>query len=275
MDPAARRRELAAFLRSRRQRLDPVLEGFTPGTRLTPGLRREEVAALAGVSLSWYTWLEQARPIRPSPEVLQSIARALRLDEAEREYLLRLGGHAPRDGAVDRSDPRSDPQLQALVDAFLPNPASILTPGFDYVAWNRVSERLVPGFLGCGPDIHNLMRFIFYGDAVCNPVEGPPEGPGALVARLRANVARHPEDPTAGALVEELSDVSADFTRLWRLQEVAPLGPPPDVPLVHPDAGRLLFQQLDLRPETHPELTLVVFLPRDAETAAGLTRLAP
>lgn len=273
MDPTTRRRELAAFLLSRRHRLAPDDYGLPAGNRQAPGLRREEVAALAGVSVSWYTWLEQAREIRPSADVLTSIARVLRLDASETDYLLRLGGHAPT-GEPRRDDPRGDPQLQALADAFLPNPASIVTPSFDYVAWNRASERLVPGFLGCGSGTHNLMRFLFCGDAERNPVEGPRYGPGPLVARLRANAARHPHDHAVGALVEELADVSAEFARLWRLQEVAPLGAPPDVPLRHPDAGRLVFQQIDLTPETHPDLTLVVFLPRDADTATALPRLA-
>jgi transcriptional regulator with XRE-family HTH domain len=269
--PRARRQELAAFLRSRRQRIDPNDRGFDRGRRRAPGLRREEVAALAGLSLSWYTWLEQARDVRPSSQVLTSIGRALRLDEAELEYLLRLGGHAPTE--TSRSD-RDDPQLQALTESFLPNPASVITPSCDYVAWNRVSEQIVPGFLGCGDGHYNLMRFIFGGPAERNPVEGPKDGPRWLVARLRTNAARHPDDPGVDAIVEELSDTSAEFARMWRLQEVAPAGPPPDVPLGHPDVGALHFQQIHLRPEQHPELTLVVFLPADEATAAGLGRLA-
>jgi transcriptional regulator with XRE-family HTH domain len=269
--PQARRQELAAFLRSRRQRIDPNERGFDHGRRHTPGLRREEVAALAGLSLSWYTWLEQARDVRPSPQVLTSIGRALRLDEAELEYMLRLGGHVPTE--TSPSD-RDDPQLQALTESFQPNPASVITPSCDYVAWNRASERIVPGFLGCGDGRYNLMRFIFGGAAERNPVQGPKKGPGPLVARLRTNAARHPDDPAIAALVEELSDTSAEFARMWRLHEVAPAGPPPNVPLGHPDVGALCFQQINLQPEHHPDLTLVVFLPADAATAVGLGRLA-
>ena len=271
MTPRTRRQQLAAFLRSRRQRIDPNDRGFDHGRRRAPGLRREEVAALAGVSLSWYTWLEQARDVRPSTQVLTSIGRALRLDEAELEYLLRLGGHAPTE--TSPSD-RDDPRLQALTDGFLPNPASVITPSCDYVAWNRASERIIPGFLGCGDGGYNLMRFVFGGAAERHPVEGPKCGPWPLVARLRTNAARHPDDGSIDALVEELSDASAEFARMWRLQEVAPVGPPPDVPLGHPDVGALHFRQVHLRPEHHPDLTLVVFLPADETTAAGLGRLA-
>jgi transcriptional regulator with XRE-family HTH domain len=272
MSPLARRRELAAFLRSRRQRLDPADRGFDPAGRRAPGLRREEVAALAGVSHSWYTWLEQARDVRPSSDVLSSIGRALLLDAAEQEYLLRLGGHAPATEA--HADARADPQLQALTDGFFPNPASIITPSFDYVAWNRASERIVPGFLGCGDGNHNLLRFLFCGAAACNPVEAPKDGLAKFAARLRANAARHPDDEAIGALADELNDVSPEFARLWRLREVGPPGPPADVPLRHPDVGALVFQEAHLRPDAYPELTLVVFLPRDGSTAAGLARLA-
>ena len=266
MDALARRRELAAFLRSRRQGADPEAFGLDPGRRLSPGLRREEVCALAGVSLSWYTWLEQARDISPSAEVLGSIARALRLDAAEHEYLLRLGGHAPPIAPAD-GDPREDARLQALVDGFLPNPASVITPGFDYVAWNGASERLVPGFLGCPWDgAYNLVRFLFsMDDAVPTKVAGSEPSLRSLVAQLRGNAARHPGDEAIPALAEELSDCSPEFAELWRLHEVATL-PRPRLPLQHPHVGLLVFDELDLTPEDYPDLTLVVLLPADAQT---------
>jgi transcriptional regulator with XRE-family HTH domain len=269
-----RRRELATFLRSRRRRIDPGDHGLDPGRRLAPGLRREEVCALAGVSLSWYTWLEQARDIRPSADVLTSIGRVLRLDPAEQEYILRLAGHIPAANRRER-DPHADPQLQALADGFFPNPASIITPCFDYVAWNRASERIVPGFLGCpAVNAYNLARFVFGGQAMRVAVEGPREGPRNIVARLRANAARHPDDAAIGQLADELSDASPEFAALWRRREVAPSWPLPDVPLKHPDVGRLVFQEIHLTPSSHPELTLVVFLPRDEITADRIDRLA-
>jgi hypothetical protein len=272
MTAFVRRRELAAFLRSRRARLDPAAHGFATERRRTPGLRREEVAALAGVSLTWYTWLEQARDVHASADVLLSLGRALSLTPAEVEYLLRLGGHTP--APPRRADPRADPLLQALTDGFLPNPASIVTASFDYVAWNRASERLVPGFLGCGDaEAHNLVRFIFAGAAARNPVKGPADGPGALVASLRGNAARHPEDSAIAALSAEMRDTSADFARLWAAHEVAPAWPPHDLRLEHPRTGVLRFHALQLQPGDHPDLTLIVFLPRDEPTRAGVERL--
>jgi len=262
-----RRRELAAFLRSRRQLIDPSNRGFDPGSRRAPGLRREEVAALAGVSLSWYIRLEQARDINPSVQVLTSIGRALSLNDAELEYLLRLGGHAPLERPRDRDDPR----LQALTDGFLPNPASVMTPSLGYVAWNHASEWIVPGFLGCGDGGHNVLRFLFSGQALPGLVRDP-SGSASLVAQLRANAARYPNDAEIRGVAAELSDTSAEFARVWRRHEVGPAGPPRDVPFGHPDAGLLVFRPISLRPELQPDLTLLVFLPSDEATAAALAR---
>lgn len=263
----ARRRELAAFLRSRRQRIDPSDRGFDPGNRRVPGLRREEVAALAGVSLSWYVRLEQARDVHPSAQVLTSIGRALSLNDAELEYLLRLGGLAPWESSTDGDDP----QFEALMDAFFPNPASVLTPSFDYVAWNRPSEWIVPGFLGRADGAHNVLRFLF-GAQLDPGLVRDPNGPVSLVGQLRANAARHPNDPAIREVADELSDTSPEFARIWQRHEVGPAGPPPDVPFGHPDAGLLVFRPISLRPELQLDLTLAVFLPADEATAAALAR---
>jgi len=260
-----RRRELAAFLRSRRQRIDPSERGFDPGKRRAPGLRREEVASLAAVSTSWYVRLEQACDVNPSVQVLSSIARALSLDDAELEYLLRLGGHAPTSNPTDRDDP----ELQALIDGFLPNPVSVITPSFDYVAWNRAAAWIVPGFLGCGEGNHNLLRFLFCAQLEPGLVRDL-DGPEALVGQLRANVARHPGNTAIRSVAEELSDTSVEFARIWRRHDIAPTTLPPDVPIGHPDAGVLTFRPTTLRPELQPQLTVVVFLPKDAPTAAAL-----
>jgi hypothetical protein len=199
--------------------------------------------------------------------VLTSIGRALSLNDAEIEYLLRLGGHAPGESSRDRDDP----QLQGLMDAFLPNPASVLTPSFDYVAWNRTSEWIVPGFLGCGDGRYNILRFLF-GAQLAPGLVRDPEGPVSLVGQLRANAARHPNDAAIRGVAEELSDTSPEFARVWRRHEVGPTRPRSEVPFGHPDAGRLVFRPISLRPELQPDLTLVVFLPADEATAAALPR---
>jgi hypothetical protein len=147
----------------------------------------------------------------------------------------------------------------------------VITAGFDYVAWNGASERLVPGFLGCPWDgTYNLVRFLFSADgAVPTKVAGSEPSLRSLVAQLRSNAARHPGDETIPALAEELSDSSAEFAQLWSLHEVAAL-PRPRLPLQHPEVGLLVFDELDLTPDDHPDLTLVVLLPADPRTEAGV-----
>src|SRR4051812_41071540 len=130
-----RRRELAGFLRSRRERITPDQVGLPQaGRRRTPGLRREEVAQLSGVGVTWYTWLEQARNITASAQVVDALARALRLDPDERRHLRRLAGLSTVTDRTQIDDVL--PRLQRLVDAAAPNIASIYDLHLDYVVWN-------------------------------------------------------------------------------------------------------------------------------------------
>src|SRR4051794_41645106 len=132
----ARRAELSDFLRTRRAKVAPQDAGLEAnGRRRTPGLRREEVAQLAGVGLSWYTWLEQGRDIHPSPQVLDALARVLRLDSAERAHLFHLARvELPLPaGDYPRTAP---PELAAIVDGLVPNPAYLLGPRTDVLGWN-------------------------------------------------------------------------------------------------------------------------------------------
>ena len=139
-----RRNELAAFLRSRRERITPEDVGLPGGhRRRTAGLRREEVAQLAGVGVTWYTWLEQGRPIRASVQVLEAVARTLRLDAVERQHLFRLA-EAPDTATAGDGGPRLPPQIQAILDGLNPMPASVVTERFDILAWNAAYAVLIP-----------------------------------------------------------------------------------------------------------------------------------
>ena len=139
-----RRSELAAFLRSRRERITPEDVGLPGGhRRRTAGLRREEVAQLAGVGVTWYTWLEQGRPIRASAQVLEAVARTLRLDAVERQHLFRLA-EAPDMAPPDHSGPPLRPQVQVVLDGLNPMPASVVTERFDILAWNAAYDVLFP-----------------------------------------------------------------------------------------------------------------------------------
>ena len=145
-----RRHELAAFLRSRRERVTPEDVGLPGGSRRrTAGLRREEVAQLAGVGVTWYTWLEQGRPIRASVQVLEAVARTLRLDTTERQHLFRLA-EVPDTAHPDESGPVLRPEIQVVLDGLSPIPASVVTERFDILAWNAAYEVLLPHVVQAG-----------------------------------------------------------------------------------------------------------------------------
>src|SRR3954454_23899323 len=156
-----RRAELSDFLRTRRAKVAPEDVGLEAnGRRRTPGLRREELAQLAGVGLSWYTWLEQGRDIHPSPQVLDAVARVLRLDAAEPAHLFHLArvelplpeGDYPREAS---------PALRAFVEAMDPHPAYAIGPRFDVLAWNAASVQIFHNWGAEPPEHRNLLWWLF------------------------------------------------------------------------------------------------------------------
>jgi transcriptional regulator with XRE-family HTH domain len=264
---AARRTELADFLKHRRAQVTPESAGLEAnGRRRTPGLRREEVAQLAGVGLSWYTWLEQGRDIKPSPQVLDALARALRLDVAERAHVFHLArvelplpaGDYPRE---------APPELRAVVDGLMPNPAYLIGPRADVLAWNRVAARVI-GEPTAAPDGRlNLLWWLFTSDE--------PRGEQrrmtarATLARFRAEHARRIGDPDFAALVEALDEGSPEFRALWPRHEVLTeqLG---TKTMEHPELGTLRLHHLQSVPTSHPDLRLTQFAPADDATRAAL-----
>lgn len=151
---------LGAYLKDRRAKLDPAAYGFSPERRRTPGLRREEVAQRANVSATWYTWLEQGRGGAPSADVLDRIARALRLSDIEREHLFLIGlGRPP--GAHYRPPEGVTPRVQRVLDALEPCPALIRTATWHVVAWNLAASAMLIDYGSLPPEHRNVLRFIF------------------------------------------------------------------------------------------------------------------
>ena len=167
----ARRTELAAFLRTRRERITPEDVGLPAGSRRrTAGLRREELAQLAGVGVTWYTWLEQGRRINASVQVLDAVAKTLRLDPTERAHLFRLAD-VPGAATIAACDDCPLPgAVQPILDA-LPFPASVVTERFDLLAWNRVYASLFPRVVSAPPDERNTLLSILTGPPCCSPVQ--------------------------------------------------------------------------------------------------------
>lgn len=216
------RRELADFLRRTRERLRPRDVGLPDGPRRrTPGLRREEVAQLAGMSADYYMRMEQARGPQPSVQILASLARAIRLTEDERDHLYLLAGHQPPAGR--RAGDHIRPGLLFLLDRLRDTPAQVLNDLGDVLAQNELAEAL----FGCVCSIRPADRNIvlrWFTDPVLRaayPVEEHDHYSRIHVADLRAAVTRRPGDATATRLVRRLHDASPEFTRLWDLHEVA------------------------------------------------------
>ena len=267
----ARRSELADFLRRRRALVTPESAGIAPnGRRRTPGLRREEVAQIAGVGLSWYTWLEQGRDIKPSAQVLDALARALRLNASERGHLFHLARvELPLPaGGYPLSAP---PDLAALVEALLPSPAWLLGPRTDVLAWNRSADAVF-GTPTAAPDgARNLLWWLCTDD---RPFSAQREETArATLARFRAEHARRIGDPRFAMLVDELERASARFRDWWPRHEVRTeqLGVKA---VVHETLGPLLMHHLQSVPTSHPDLRLTQFAPGDAATRAAFERAA-
>ncbi|MER6078283.1 helix-turn-helix transcriptional regulator [Streptomyces sp. NPDC001833] len=267
------RQELARFLRERRAGLRPQTVGLPPGTdRRTPGLRREEVAGLAHMSVDYYVRLEQARGPRPSPRVLDALAGALRLAPAERSHLFRLAGAAappPGSAAVRRVRPHVARLLERL-----PDTAAIVTDAaYGLVAWNPLAQLLFGGDLGLGTT--NLARRRFLGQGRMHESSSAEETGHIVVARLRRAAERYPHDAQLALLLGELRAGSEDFRRIWAAHPVHAPGHRTKA-LDHPELGRLRLNcDVLLVPEDDQEVVLVTADPgsasarRIAELAAG------
>ncbi|WP_329446193.1 helix-turn-helix transcriptional regulator [Streptomyces canus] len=265
------RQELAHYLRDRRAALRPHEIGLTEtGTaRRTPGLRREEVAELAHMSVDYYTRLEQARGPRPSARILDALARALRLTPAERSHLFRLAGSSapPGTSAVRRVRPHVARMLDRL-----PETGAIVTDAaYHVVAWNPLAQALLGADLGDGTT--NLARRRFLGQGRTYESSSAEESGHIAVARLRRAADRYPHDPQLAALLAELHHGSEEFRQIWQAHPVHAPGHRTKT-LDHPEAGALRLNcDVLLVPEDDQEVVLMTADPGSPAVRA-LRRLA-
>ncbi|MGW0764341.1 helix-turn-helix transcriptional regulator [Streptomyces sp. NPDC002676] len=216
------RAELADFLRRGRARLEPSDVGLTAGARRrTPGLRREEVASLAGMSADYYTRLEQSRGPRPSRQMLTALARALRLTDDQRDHLFHLAGEEPPRRTA--ASGHVGPGLLLVLDRLHDTPAQVVTDCGDVLAQNALARALTGDASARPPRDRNLVRRYFLDPTARElfPPEDRAEHARQHVANLRAVAAARPTDPEPAALVAELRAASEEFTRLWDEHEVA------------------------------------------------------
>jgi transcriptional regulator with XRE-family HTH domain len=266
-----RRDQLAEFLRSRRGRLAPANLGLPAGPRRrTPGLRREEVAQLAGVGVTWYTWLEQGRPINASVHVLDAIARTLRLDEAEREHLYRL---AEVPSVPKATDERLRPEVQVVLDALVPIPAVVYNGFFDALAWNATYDALFPRLTTAPIGERNAVWQMFTIPWCCSPIGDRDRELCTMVGSLRATYARHLGEAAWISFVDRMSAASPDFATLWAKHQVTGAESPVKIFLQSPGERSIQVTATSFAVTATPESRMVVYAPVDDDTRAQLVEL--
>ncbi|MEC0241222.1 helix-turn-helix transcriptional regulator [Paenibacillus dokdonensis] len=257
-DDSKRRKELGSFLKTCRLRLSPAEFGIQSSPhRRTNGLRREEVADLAGLSTIWYTWLEQGRDIRPSSQVLESLGKALRLNRHELLHLYTLAEHRP---PYDfQADTQVEPSLQRMLDKLEPFPSIITGPRWDVLAWNQAACELVDFNRMNTLERNSLWRMFVRPDYPDSLPEWPKVAKG-LLAQFRTSYGRHIGDPRFEELVELLKKESDTFKDWWENHEV--LSTPPGTKRIrHPVKGELEFHQQSMTLANHPDLKVTVYIP--------------
>ncbi|MFC0556614.1 helix-turn-helix transcriptional regulator [Planotetraspora thailandica] len=258
-----KRDALASFLRSRRERITPAAVGLPPGIRRrTPGLRREEVALLAGVGVTWYTWLEQGRPINASVQVLDAIASTLRLDAAEREHLYRL---ADLPEVVDHNTGEElGPEVHQILDHLSPMPACVYNSRYDLLAWNDAYAAMLPTFVRQPVCRRNVVWQLFAMPPCCCPILDREEELPQIVATLRGAFVRHSGEPAWTGLVSQLSAESSEFARLWARHDVARPGSRTKI-FDHQAMGILKFVTTTMALPAPQEARVVVYTPMDEQ----------
>ncbi|HEU4781761.1 MAG TPA: helix-turn-helix transcriptional regulator [Ktedonobacterales bacterium] len=272
MTERERHQALADFLRTRRARLQPGDVGLPARTRQrTPGLRREDVAELAHIGVSWYTLLEQGHDVHPSRQVLHSLASALKLTPVEERHLLLLAGQELLVASV--AAPEGEvvtPALRRVVDALDPHPAFVIGRRWDVLAWNRAAQLLFHFDELCPPHSHNVVWRFFQREGVREMDAAWEAQAQNLIAQFRADYARFPGDESFQELVEDLRRVSPQFHGWWERQDVRGL---PDGPrtMRYPALGLLHFDHVTFQASVTPELRVKVYV-ASVETATKLAQ---
>jgi len=259
MDEAGKRKALGDFIKTQRTQLSAAelrLGGST--RRRTPGLRREEVAQLCDISVTWYTWIEQGRTVSVSAAALARIAEALHLSRAKRAYLFELSG-------------KKDPQAQDLqaediaeeilaVTGNIKSPAYLLDRHWNAVAWNRAAKTLFVGWLDQKGGSKNLLEYTYCAPQAALLISDWEQRASRLAAEFRADCGMYLDEPEIARLVARLGSASKAFQRAWNLHDVVEKEGG-ERRFTHPTLGQLAYRQVNLRVANRPELKLVMLLP--------------
>jgi transcriptional regulator with XRE-family HTH domain len=264
------------LLRVRRQQLVRAEVGLPPLGHKVKGLRREEVAYLAGVSVTWYTWLEQGRSVSPSRQVLSALAEALRLSYAERAYLFSLAGYSALEPAADPVSREVSAHVQRFLDSLLDIPAYVLTLDWYYLAWNAAYAGFYPGISRVPEADRNLLWLLFTDPYLREHLLDWERTVRAHVAAFRARAGPRLADTRIATLVNRLLKVSEPFRAAWESHTIEQLSSRERV-FRHPVVGELHLEQHNMTPADAPGLHMVIFTPvpnTDARTRLRRLRLA-
>ena len=272
MSNTPQRIQMSEFLKSCRARLAPAAVGLpSSGRRRTPGLRREDVAALAGLSATWYTWLEQGRDVRASDRVLESLSRTLRLSSEERDYLFSLAQNRPAPLQTAKIDEVPE-TIKRTLDA-LNVPAEVITPRWDVIYWNAMVTRCFRDYGALPPERRNLIRILMTSPEYQeDPIEYEAMA-RRITAKLRVDYSQAGANPSFDALIDEMSEVSPMFRQLWRNPEIRSRSEGVHL-LQHPQQGGITFEHTSYVVEGSPTLRVVIFAPHDPESAVKLAAIA-
>jgi transcriptional regulator with XRE-family HTH domain len=273
MDKKKRLKELSSFLKTRRARISPGQVGLTEGIRRrTPGLRREEVAQLAGVGVTWYTWIEQGRDVQVSVQVLEGIARALKLNWDERKHLFSLADQSPPNDPIYPQEIVSPLLLQAL-NQFGSNPAYITGQRWDLLAWNQSACAVFGDFELLSPRERNILWFVFMNENLRQILVDWETHARLVLAQFRINYSRSVGDPWFAELINTLEAASSEFRLWWKEHDI--LGRTDGQKEIdHPLVGRLALNYVVFKVADSPNLEVVMYLPLpESDTALKLQRL--
>jgi transcriptional regulator with XRE-family HTH domain len=267
-----RRQELGRFLRSRRERITPQQVGLTAaGRRRTPGLRREELAQIAGVGVTWYTWLEQGRDINVSAQVVDAICRALLLDPHERAHVLTL---AALDNHEVQQECRSlSPALHLMLDQLAPFPASVANARFDLLAYNQPYRRLVADLDALPAEDRNTLWLLFTDARWRRAIVDWEETVGRMVAQYRRNMADHVGEALWKDLVRRLTEASPEFKTMWARRDVLGVENRTKL-LLNEHVGLLRLDYTSYWTGPNSGTRLIVYTPLDDEARRRLEKLA-
>jgi transcriptional regulator with XRE-family HTH domain len=275
MNAQTRLEALSAFLKAQRAKILPESVGLTPGTRRrTPGLRREEVAQLAGVSLTWYTWLEQGRDIRVSASVLDCIATALQLTSDERKYLFDLAMESGSGAALLKEElPEINPSLKKILHELRFCPTIITDRRYYIVGWNEAAAHVFMDFEQIPPEQRNMIRLLFTRKEFQRLAVNWEHFIRGFLAIFRAYYGQYVEDEWYGQFIGEMKEVHPDFEALWQQSEVKTA---PDVLIEfrHAKAGKMLFHLTSLQVQGSADLRCSIYTPSpESNTESKLKQL--